>query len=154
MVREEPSLYHARVRPFLCSGYGRLLVTGAIACGPPASSDNAAAPPPFDPGPVPTHLASGAALFLGACRGCHGVAGSGFAGGPPLLDTLYLRPGFSDSAIRAAILTGVRRHHWDFDDMPPVRTVRPDEIPAIVAYIRWIQDRWNAARDSAATRGS
>jgi uncharacterized membrane protein len=32
--------------------------------------------------------------------------------------------------------------------------VRPDAIPAIVAYIRWVQDHWTAARDSAAARAA
>jgi mono/diheme cytochrome c family protein len=109
-----------------------------------------AGPPPYDPGPVPAEHADGADLFLAACTGCHGRAGAGFGGGPPLLDTLYLAPGFPDSAIRRAVLAGVPRRHWDFDDMPPVRTVRPHEIPAVVGYIRWAQRRWRESRDSAA----
>jgi uncharacterized membrane protein len=32
--------------------------------------------------------------------------------------------------------------------------VRPDEVPAIVAYIRWVQDHWTVARDSAAARAA
>jgi mono/diheme cytochrome c family protein len=111
----------------------------------------AAAPerPAYDPGPVPPEHAAGAKLFLAACTGCHGRAGSGFVGGPPLLDTLYLAPAFPDSAIRRAVLAGVPRRHWGFDDMPAVRTVRPHEIPAVVGYLRWAQRRWVRSRDSA-----
>jgi hypothetical protein len=43
---------------------------------------------------------------------------------------------------------GAPRRHWDFDDMPAVRTVRPHEIPAIVGYIRWAQRRWSESRES------
>jgi mono/diheme cytochrome c family protein len=131
---------------------GRGWLALILGCSRPAPSGSAQGT--FDPGPVPAELAAGADLFLGACRGCHGVAGTGFSGGPPLLDTLYLRPAFPDSAIGAAIRGGVRRHHWTFDDMPPARTVRPDQIPALVAYIRSLQDRWIAARDTLPARGS
>lgn len=113
--------------------------------GPAAAPERAE----YDPGPVPAEHAAGADLFLASCTGCHGRAGAGFGGGPPLFDTLYLAPGFPDSAIRRAVLAGAPRRHWDFDDMPAVRRVRPHEIPAIVGYLRWAQGRWRRSRDSA-----
>ncbi|HET9515679.1 MAG TPA: cytochrome c [Gemmatimonadales bacterium] len=129
----------------------RLLLAGVLAgCGGADAAGRAlSGPPPFEPGPVPPEHAEGAALFLANCSGCHGQSGSGFAGGPPLLDTLYLAPRFPDSAIRRAVLAGTPRRHWDFDDMPAVRTVRPHELPVLIGYIRWAQDRWVAARDSS-----
>ena len=126
-------------------GPARALLVAA-ACGGSDSRSQGSVRAPFDPGPVPGELATGADLFTGNCRGCHGPSASGFSGGPPLLDSLYLPPGFPDSAIAAAIRQGVRRHHWSFDDMPAVRTVRPDQIPAIVGYVRWLQARWVAMR--------
>jgi mono/diheme cytochrome c family protein len=120
----------------------------AFACGRPPVSDRTEGRATFDPGPIPPELAGGAELFLRACQGCHGPGGSGFSGGPPLVDSLYLAPGFPDSAIAAAIRSGVRRHPWALDDMPPARTVRADQVPAIVDYVRWLQARWSASRAS------
>jgi mono/diheme cytochrome c family protein len=128
---------------------GWLVAVGmTLACEGGRAGGGTAAPPPFDPGPVPAEHAAGAQLFLASCTGCHGRAGSGFTGGPPLLDTLYLPPRFSDSAVRRAVLAGAPSHNWDFDDMPAIRTVRPDQIPAVVGYLRWVQARWLAGRDS------
>ena len=130
--------------------FGRLIAAGmALACQGGAAGGGAPARPPFDPGPVPAEHVAGEQLFLAGCTGCHGRAGSGFSGGPPLLDTLYLPPRFPDSAIHRAVLRGAPSRHWDFDDMPAVRTVRPDQIPDLVGYLRWVQARWTASRDSA-----
>jgi mono/diheme cytochrome c family protein len=109
--------------------------------------------PAFDPGPVPSEHRQGAELFLTNCVGCHGQAGAGFAGGPPLLDTLYRRERLADSAVARAVLTGAPERHWTFGEMPAVRRVRPSEVPAIVGYLRWVQERWAADRE-AAPRGS
>jgi mono/diheme cytochrome c family protein len=130
-----------------------LLAAALVACREGERQGAPPARPAYDPGPVPAEHAAGAELFLAACTGCHGRAGSGFGGGPPLLDTLYLAPGFPDSAIRRAVLAGAPRRRWDFDDMPAVRTVRPHEVSAIVGYIRWVQRRWRHSRDSAAVPG-
>ena len=124
-----------------------LLLLGG--CGEGGSPHAAGARPAFDPGPVPPEYVEGEALFLASCTGCHGPAGTGFSGGPPLLDTLYLPHRYADSAIRRAVLAGTPSRHWDFDDMPAVRTVRPDQIPAVVGYIRWVQRRWVEAADTA-----
>ena len=127
-------------------GWG--VAAGILAgCGPGEGPGKATGRPAYDPGPVPAEHALGAELFLANCSGCHGSAGSGFSGGPPLLDSMYLPP-FPDSAIVRAVLGGVARRHWDFDDMPAVRTVRPDQLPGIVSYIRWVQRRWRDSRDS------
>jgi mono/diheme cytochrome c family protein len=141
--------FTARLRP----AWHFLLAGVLAACRGGERPGATPAGPVYDPGPVPAEHAAGAELFLAACTGCHGRAGSGFGGGPPLLDTLYLAPGFPDSAIRRAVLAGVPRRQWDFDDMPAVRTVRPHEIPAIVGYIRWAQRRWKHSRDSAGVPG-
>lgn len=124
-----------------------LLLLGG--CGERGGAPAAAARPAFDPGPVPPEHVKGEALFVASCTGCHGRAGTGFSGGPPLLDTLYLPHRLADSAIRRAVLAGAPSRHWDFDDMPAVRTVRPDQIPAVVDYIRWVQRRWVEAADTA-----
>jgi mono/diheme cytochrome c family protein len=130
-----------------CRSVALLLLLGG--CGEGVSARAGGPRPAFDPGPVPPEHVEGEALFLASCSGCHGRAGTGFSGGPPLLDTLYLPHRFADSAIRWAVLAGAPSRHWDFDDMPAVRTVRPDQVPAVVDYVRWIQRRWVEAADTA-----
>lgn len=128
---------------------GVALVLGGCE-GRTGSATGAGGRPAFDPGPVPAEHAEGRDLFLTGCTGCHGPAGSGFSGGPPLLDSLYLAGRFPDSSIRRAVLRGAPGRRWDFGDMPAVRTVRPDRIPAVIRYIRWVQRRWVEVADSAA----
>ncbi|HEU5041553.1 MAG TPA: cytochrome c [Gemmatimonadales bacterium] len=131
-------------------GWAGLLLAGMVlSCRGNGGSAEGPPRPAFDPGPVPVEHVAGAELFRANCTGCHGPAGSGFTGGPPLLDTLYLLPRFADSAVRRAVLAGAPSHNWDFDDMPAVRTVRPDQIAAVTAYLRWVQRRWVAGLDSA-----
>ena len=36
---------------------------------------------------------------------------------------------------------GVRQHHWNFGDMPPVEGLDTAAIDAIVAYVREVQER-------------
>lgn len=42
----------------------------------------------------------------------------------------------SDESFYAAVENGVQPHHWDFGAMPPQTSVDPEEVAAIVAYVR------------------
>lgn len=36
---------------------------------------------------------------------------------------------------------GSPQHHWDFGDMPPVPGLDDEEVDAIIAYVREVQQR-------------
>jgi len=91
-------------------------------------------PPGFKGNPTIGHN-----LFNNACAQCHGVAGRGTQQGPPLIDDIY-RPGHhADLAFYRAVKDGVKQHHWQFGDMPPVHGVSPEATAHIAAYIRALQ---------------
>lgn len=45
----------------------------------------------------------------------------------------------ADGAFFLAAARGVRQHHWSFGDMPAVPDVTPQEVAAIIAYVRALQ---------------
>ena len=52
----------------------------------------------------------------------------------------YYEPGHHpDFAFRNAIKNGVRSHHWFFGDMPPIPSLKDEEIDNIICYIRTLQ---------------
>ena len=51
-------------------------------------------------------------------------------------------------AFEVAIRDGVRAHHWDFGDMPPIEGLSGTEVDDIIAYVRAVQD----AEGSSPTR--
>ena len=83
----------------------------------------------------------GAELFRQNCSVCHGRAGSGSNKGPPLVHKTYNPGHHADLAFHLAVKNGVRRHHWQFGDMPPQPQVSPEAIGHIVAYVRALQRR-------------
>jgi hypothetical protein len=44
-------------------------------------------------------------------------------------------------AFQIAAKNGVRSHHWQFGDMPPILLVTPDSVAHIIAYIRREQQK-------------
>ena len=83
----------------------------------------------------------GERLFRSNCARCHGPAGSGSRQGPPLVDPVY-RPGHhADLAFFWAVKDGVRQHHWQFGDMPPIAGLSAEDVANIVAYVRAEQRR-------------
>ena len=102
----------------------------AAACSDPTPSDGTA-------GAEVTFVGlDGASLYAQGCASCHGVALEGTDSGPPFLDAVY-RPGHhADAAFLLATLRGVRSHHWDFGDMPPVAGLSADQVAAIVEFVR------------------
>lgn len=83
--------------------------------------------------------AAGEAVFAGNCAACHGAGAAGTYAGPTLVHRLYHPNHHSDGSIRVAATAGVRQHHWNFGDMPPVAGISPDQIEQVICYVREIQ---------------
>ncbi len=83
----------------------------------------------------------GKTLFGNHCAGCHGKHGKGTTQGPPLVHKIYAPSHHADMTFYRAAKDGVRSHHWQFGDMRPVKTVKPEDVSHIVAYVRQEQRR-------------
>jgi len=83
--------------------------------------------------------AEGAELFTQYCVACHGESGGGSDAGPPLIHKIYEPNHHADQAFLVAALYGVRQHHWQFGNMPPVEGISQDEVIKIVSYVRAVQ---------------
>ncbi len=94
---------------------------------------------PSAPLAVPEAYQEGKQRFEALCAGCHGVVGDGTDAGPPLVHTLYKPSHHADLAFMRAAARGVRAHHWHFGDMPRVTGSTPDDVAAIIPYVRWLQ---------------
>ncbi|WP_416899829.1 MAG: c-type cytochrome [Minwuia sp.] len=81
----------------------------------------------------------GAAVFSANCVTCHGQNAAGGPGGPPLVHKIYEPGHHGDGSFVLAVKQGVRQHHWEFGNMPPVPGVADADIAAIIAYIRELQ---------------
>ncbi|QKT04167.1 cytochrome c [Ectothiorhodospiraceae bacterium 2226] len=123
---------------------GALLLAG---CG--QSEETASAPPAASGANQAQHaqqeaefvpdLARGQSLFENNCVVCHGVRGSGTDQGPPLVHKVYEPSHHSDLAFFIAMRDGVRAHHWEFGDMPPVEGLEVEDMAQIIVYIRTLQ---------------
>ena len=82
---------------------------------------------------------AGEELFNANCSLCHGANAAGTHQGPPLIHKVYTPGHHSDFSIRNAVRRGVKQHHWQFGDMPPVTTVSLDDVQKITCYIREMQ---------------
>ncbi len=83
----------------------------------------------------------GKQLFQASCAGCHGEDGRGSSHWPPLVHTFY-RPGHhSDMAFYLAVKNGVREHHWNFGDMPPILGLSPEDVGHILVFVRQEQQK-------------
>lgn len=82
----------------------------------------------------------GARAYDTFCASCHGENAAGREGvGPPLVHVIYETGHHADGAFLLAATRGVRQHHWTFGDMPPVPEATPQDIVAIIAYVRTLQ---------------
>lgn len=88
---------------------------------------------------IPDDLAAGEAAFEANCAVCHGTRGLGTDQGPPLVDIIYEPNHHADMAFFMAVGRGVRAHHWQFGDMPPLPDVSNEQVQAIVEYVRFLQ---------------
>lgn len=82
---------------------------------------------------------AGQAIFDANCAICHGPFATGSDKGPPLIHVIYEPSHHGDMSFVMAAQNGVRSHHWQFGDMPPVPGVTPDDVVQIVAFVREVQ---------------
>lgn len=102
------------------------------------------AAPTIDPASVklpdmtPT-LNVGKTTYDAFCSVCHGENIAGTDSGPTFLDRVYHPGHHGDIAFLIAPMEGVKAHHWDFGDMPPVEGATEIHLKKIVIYVRAIQ---------------
>lgn len=90
--------------------------------------------------PISGNAAVGQRIFENTCAACHGTSGVGKEGaGPPLIHVIYEPSHHADESFQRAVALGVKSHHWQFGDMPPVEGVTRGDVAMIIAYIREIQ---------------
>ena len=85
-------------------------------------------------------IEAGKLLFDKNCAECHGSGATGTDVGPPLVHIVYEPSHHADFAFHRAVGQGVRQHHWRYGDMPAIDDVSEDQVDAIVAYVRSLQD--------------
>lgn len=92
------------------------------------------------PATLSAMASEGRELFAENCSTCHGENAEGRnAFGPPLIHIIYEPSHHSDASFHLAVASGVRAHHWQFGNMPPVPGVAPPEVDRIIAFIREVQ---------------
>lgn len=75
-----------------------------------------------------------------SCAACHGANAAGQDGvAPPLIHRIYEPSHHGDESVQRAAAMGVRAHHWEFGDMPPVEGSTQGNVTFIIAYIRELQ---------------
>jgi hypothetical protein len=89
--------------------------------------------------PVPAEHLAGKQVFDARCLDCHGEAALGTAHGPPLVHIYYEPNHHADIAFVFAVTRGVRAHHWNFGDMPPIPGLTPEQVGEVIGYLRWLQ---------------
>ena len=117
---------------------GFAIILGALTTGVAAQAWQP--PPKPSPGLMPNPNV-GQPLYETYCASCHGADLNGTEAGPPLLHKIYEPSHHSDAAFQMAVAQGVRAHHWQYGDMPPVEGLTPDQVAHITAYIRMHQRR-------------
>lgn len=85
-------------------------------------------------------LSRGADLYQANCMVCHGADLRGTGVGPSFLSDVYNPNHHADAAFLLAVQTGVRAHHWNFGDMPPIGGLDADDVAAITAFVRSVQE--------------
>lgn len=85
-------------------------------------------------------LVLGERLFSQNCAVCHGQEAAGTAqSGPPLVHKIYEPSHHADGAFYLAVSKGVRAHHWQFGNMPPINDVSMEETAHIIGCVRALQ---------------
>ena len=93
---------------------------------------------------VPAELSANAEVgkraFEAKCAACHGAAAAGQNGvAPPLVHKIYEPSHHSDMAFVMAAQNGVRAHHWNFGNMPPIEGLTQGDVKMIATYVRELQ---------------
>ena len=92
------------------------------------------------PAELSTDAQIGKRIFEVSCAACHGQNAAGQNGvAPPLVHITYEPNHHSDAAFIIAAQNGVRAHHWDFGNMPPIEGVTQADVQFIARYIRELQ---------------
>ena len=81
----------------------------------------------------------GEKLYNENCAACHGKNAAGTKHGPPFINPIYRPNHHNDEAFVMAARNGVRAHHWNFGNMPPLPEVNEQQVLKIVRYIRELQ---------------
>lgn len=82
----------------------------------------------------------GERLFNENCAACHNNSAVGRDGvGPPLVHKIYEPSHHGDESFQLAAKNGVRAHHWQFGDMPPVEGLNRADVSTIITYVRELQ---------------
>ena len=90
--------------------------------------------------PIEGNAAVGQRIFETACAACHGSNAVGVEGaGSPLIHVIYEPSHHADESFQRAVAMGVRSHHWQFGDMPPVEGLTRGDVAMVIDYIREIQ---------------
>ncbi len=84
----------------------------------------------------PDLVVAGGDLYMANCASCHGTDLRGTAVGPSPLSVVYEPNHHSDAAFVLAVQRGTPAHHWNFGSMPPVPGLSPEEVTAIIAFVR------------------
>lgn len=90
---------------------------------------------------VPFELGLGQAFYDEYCSSCHGLNLNGTDKGPPLIHPFYKPSHHGDEAFYRAALQGVRQHHWEFGDMPPVAGMTRKKMDKLLPYVRYYQQQ-------------
>lgn len=94
---------------------------------------------------MPTDLSANAQIgkraFEAKCAECHGTNAAGQNGvAPPLVHKIYEPSHHSDMAFVLAARNGVRSHHWNFGNMPPVKGLTDADVKMITQFVRELQE--------------
>lgn len=139
---------------FLCGGIiAGVAVAGLLVFGRGDKGETSVAGPgrasteagtPFVEVRLPDTLSPNAQMgkrgFEAKCAVCHGENAAGRDGiAPPLVHKIYEPSHHGDAAFLLAAKNGVRAHHWNFGNMPPVDGVTKADVEAITTYVRELQ---------------
>lgn len=88
---------------------------------------------------IPAEQKLGRDLYTEACASCHGLYGEGSKQGPPMLHSFQAHM-HADFAFERAVREGVQPHHYRLGAMPPIEGLGPEDVEAVVGYVRWMQE--------------
>lgn len=82
----------------------------------------------------------GQRAFNVVCAECHGQNAAGQNGvAPPLVFRTYEPSHHADESFQRAVQYGVRAHHWNFGNMPPIEGLTRADVQYITRYVRELQ---------------
>jgi mono/diheme cytochrome c family protein len=82
--------------------------------------------------------ARGAVVYRQQCRSCHGAEAGGSERGPSLLRDIYAPDRHANLAFHLAVKNGVKAHHDNKGNMPPL-DVSPEDVEHVIQYVRELQ---------------